>query len=220
MFQKLRQFIFGAPAIKFKRTRMAMIDLETFDLETTSAFYAIGARMFTLGERAEDPILDPDKVLLDRRAIAQCPDFLQYINPESMLRDPRFTSSQATIDWTMEKNLIEYNRARRQGLPAGHALDLLDDWLEEQQPVCVCSNSPVFDHAILRHGYKVLGRGDFPAHFRNDFDARTVGHLRHFMGMSRYAPREGNRLHSPLDDCTLQINAIAGFIQAVETRRW
>lgn len=220
MFQRLKTYIFGEPGIKFKRERMAMIDLETFDTEPTAAFYAIGARMFFLGERAADPILNPDEVLQDRAAISSCQDFLQYVNPEAMLRDPRFTSSQNTIDWTMEKNSIEYHRARRQGICVDQALDYFDGWLHRQKPECVCSNSPSFDHAILRHGYKVLGRGDFPSHFREDFDARTVGHLRHLMGMNRYAPREGNRLHSPLEDCTLQINAVAGFIQAVETRKW
>ena len=220
LFKRVQHAVFGAPSVKFQRERMAMVDIETFDIEPTAAFYAIGARMFTLGQRATQYRIDPDNVMGDKLAIPDCPDFLQYVNPEAMLRDPRFTSSRSTLDWTMEKNLVEYNRARRQGLPVDEVLDLFDDWVATQKPEYVCSNSPVFDHAILRHGYKVLDRGEFPAHFRTDFDVRTVGHLRSLMGMPRYAPREGNRLHSPLDDCTIQINAIAGFIQAVEMRKW
>lgn len=215
--------LFEAPRPMCKRVRMAMIDLETFDTDPTAGFYAIGARMFTLGEFIGESQINPDKVLTNTQEIAESTDFLRYIEPAGVLNDSRFTSSEDTMIWTMERNMIEFRRAQDQGIPMGGALDDLDAWLAYNKPEYVASNSPTFDHSILRHAYKQLKRAkEFPfPHFRTDFDVRTIGHLRHSFGMCRYAPKQsGNRLHSPLDDCTMQINAIAGFIQAVERNKF
>lgn len=221
MIRRLKSFLFGPPPVKFQRARMVMVDLETFDLEPTSAFYAIGARAFTLGKDVGETTIDPDthNTWCDELSLSE-PDFLCYIHPDQMLSDPRFTSSEETIRWTFEKNAIEYYRARKWGVDTNTALDRFNRWLQAKSVEYVCSNSPNFDHAILRHAYSVTGNENPVSNFRSDFDVRTVGHLRHLMGMYRYAKRGTSRLHSPLDDCTLQIKAINEFIHAVESRKW
>lgn len=210
--------IFAEPRPVFQRVRVAMIDLETFDTEPTAAFYAIGARMFTFGESPDDSTLDADYPLWDAAAIARHDDFLQYIDPQQMLADTRFTSSEDTMRWTMEKNLVEFRRAQDHGKDATLVLDLLDEWLAHHKPEFIVSNSPNFDHSILRHAYRVMERSTPLPPFRTDFDVRTIGHLRHLTGMKRYPTKGKNlRVHSPLDDCTSQISWIAGFVRYVET---
>ncbi len=204
--------------IRFRRDNVAMVDLETFGLESTSGFYAIGARMFKFGTEVEDSYIDPDaKRTFDEREL----DLLQYIAPSEVLLDNRFTWSKSTIDWTHEKNQVEYDRAVVHGTESiAQALANFSAWIAYHKPRYLMSNSPVFDHAILRHAYKVIDDeqlGEFPMNFRSDFDVRTIGHLRDSIGMHRYAERGSSRLHSPLDDCTLQINALAGFVRRIET---
>lgn len=209
---------FHNPRPVLRRVPSVMVDLETFDLEPTAAFYAIGARTFKLGERVGDTALDPDNPLTDRQEIREHPEFLQYISPERILADARFTSSADTMRWTMEKNSVEFRRAQDHGRPLAAVLDDFDRWLEYHDPAYVSSNSPNFDHAILRHAYRVTGREKELPPFRTDFDVRTVGHLRYEFGMKRYpAKPKGTRLHSPIDDCTIQINGIAEFVRFIET---
>lgn len=201
----------AGPKIKFKRLKMAMIDLETFDLESTSAFYAIGARIFTFGERisARTLVGPGDKFNV------KCPDFLQYIHPD-ILNDKRFTSSRKTLEWTMEHNAVEYERALRFGTSIEVALENLNSWLLVHDPRYVCANSPSFDIAILRHAFKVHEL-NLAIPFRDEFDVRTITSMRSLVGLERYAARTTERLHSPLDDCTLQINNIHGLVRYIET---
>lgn len=222
LFQRIRESLarsLSLPRPMCRRVKVAMIDLETFDTAPTAAFYAVGGRMFKLGEFVEDSLIDPDNLPMFN---PQDEDLLVYIQPEEMLNTIGLTSSADTIEWTMAKNLVEFRRAQDYGIDAHSALNRLDAWLAFHKPEYVASNSPNFDHSILRHAYQVLGR-DVKAlpHFRTDFDPRTIGHLRHEFGMRRYHPKgKSQRLHSPLDDCTLQINGVAGFIQAVEQNRF
>lgn len=214
MFKMLRKMIGREDRTLFKRTSMVMVDLETLDTENTAAFYAIGARRYVSGEFVHMSLLDPVKQLGNQVH----DEFLIYISPSEFDDKPEFTKSENTIKWTMEKNLVEYDRAVRLGVSIERALTEFTEWLERGQDRYMASNSPIFDHAILRHAYTVMRQGPFPMHFRTDFDVRTIGHLRHEVGLPRYMPIKDNRLHSPLDDCTVQINAQADFIQHLEKR--
>ena len=184
-------------------TRCAMIDLETFDLVPKSGFYAIGARMFTLGQ---DPGEPDERIVAQPQYIEDSPDFLQYIQPQSVLRDPRFSWSQETMDWTHSKNQVEYDRAIIFGLDSKKtALERLLRWLAHHRPHLLLANSPSFDLNILKHALDVYKLDTLPS-FRREFDVRTLREVMHLMGLGRYGSTgEGRRLHSPLDDCTLQI---------------
>ena len=206
------------PKFQFNRIRCAMVDLETFDRVNTAGFYAIGARMFTLGEYAGELRVDPDAPSHDDNQVEECSDFIQYIAPSQTVEDARFTHDEETMRWTMEKNKVEYDRAVVHGTTIVDALQKFNKWLRYHQPECMVSNSPSFDHEILRHAFRVLELGPMRMGFRTDFDVRTVGHLRHTAGMRRYPNVGNNRLHSPLDDCTLQINGLAEFIRFIENK--
>ena len=110
------------------------------------------------------------------------------------------------MDWTHNKNRVEYDRALIFGLPSKKiALQRLLDWIELHRPHLLVANSPSFDLNILKHALHVYKLDQLPS-FRREFDVRTIREVMHLMGLGRYgAMTEGRRLHSPLDDCTLQI---------------
>jgi len=201
--------------VRFKRNKMVVVDLETLDTRPTSLFYAVGARMFTFGKDIDnDSVLDAD----DPKFILEHDSFLQYVSLD-LLQDIRFTTSAETVEWTEQKNIVEYNRAKKHGRPLVEVVKNFDAWINYHQPKSIVANSPAFDISIMRHAYGILER-KFPMHFRDEFDARTITTLRHLCGMSRYAKIESQRLHSPLDDCTLSIKAIHEFVVHMETCRF
>ncbi len=205
---------FSIPAMRQKLAGLkgVMIDLETFDTEPSAAWYALAAREFVFGQDPGEPEIDADDAVFD----VESPDFLLYVEPTIMLQHRKFTRSEATLTWTLGNNMIELERAYRQGMDPYTAMSNFRQWMLRVNPDYIVANSPSFDCMKVHHSCNVL---DIPrdfCHYQKEFDVRTLRTVLEILGHPKYGPKENTRLHSPLDDCTLQIRDLNRFFDVIE----
>jgi len=205
---------FSIPAMHARLAGLkgVMVDLETFDTEPTAAWYALAAREFVFGEDPGESEICPDDTAFD----VDSPDFLLYADPVAMLQHSGFTTSESTLEWTREKNMIELDRAYTQGMDAVVVMSNFREWMLRVKPDYIVANSPSFDCMKIHHSCNVLGVTRDFCHYQKEFDVRTLRTVLEILGHPKYGPNDHSRVHSPLDDCTIQIRDLNRFFKVIE----
>lgn len=189
---------------------MAMVDTETLATDTErAAAYAIVAVRFDPQFRY-NPDFRFDPALLKATSGRL---FIRYIDPMELMRNPEYEWTDSTYEWTMKNNLEQFERAKRYGVSARQAINDLLNWMREERIDYTVSNSPSFDHAILRHMVRTenMDRNYGALHFRSELDVRTMRSVLELLGQDRYGPEVGQR-HDPIFDCINQIADVQRFL--------
>lgn len=215
--QKLLSPLFGlfgfVPRLEVRRAPALMVDIETLSRAKNAAVYAIGLHTFRIGEGQYQWDGHP---LDEQYNVNKCFEIL--IKPSEYEGREGFDIEQGTVDWTLANAAALYARAERDGLTLEEAGRALSDFIIENKGEFICANSPTFDLDILSNLLSVLGLPR-PWGFREEFDVRTMYHLRTLVGLKRYPKIEdGLVLHDAVDDCILQIRGIEGLVERMERR--
>ena len=174
------------------------IDLETLDVvgskKSMPIILSIGAVGFNPSVyQSPEEILTADEAheLKDGR-IQVCrtegsvPLFYTPVSLAQSLRHG-FTHSADTVKWWEKQryNMLE--------IAAGHTERLIDTfarfaaWLKVVKPTKVWANSPVFDVAILREAFDLMGM-EFDVYFRDERDIRTAREFAEVRHETKHSP--------------------------------
>lgn len=164
--------------------KRAMIDLETLSVENDAAIIAIGT------------------VIFDEKDI---------IGRQELLLDPRFVPghrSNSTLEWWGQQDPAVFKKMMSGTLMAVEACAELGAFLDSHKPVDeVWANAPQFDLIILRRLFKVC-KMEFPIHFRNERDFRTLIQLARSHAVRVNDAYRGRIAHSAVSDAEAQAKAV------------